>query len=252
MAKYEKHPEIEGKYRCPICSYGHKKGRSRQAVSNHFDKMHSEALEPPQEAQDTQDPIEAPEEAPMDQESETISFTDTGDPEWLSSGSVDPSDQPITPSPMKTPIKGFLKSLQREAKEGKPGRKRSAKEHQAHMKQQGRLARWAFVCLDRVVVWWGRGVLEDRSWDITRSSDEWTLIETATTEWMEHRNISIPVSPDLVFLGTLTAAYAPPIIHVQKNRKKPFGIKNPIKAWLARRKFKREAKEAARVADLTN
>jgi len=252
MAKYEKHPEIEGKYRCPICDYGHKKGRSRQAVSAHYDKVHGEKAqnvqEDVQESRTTPEPIEAQETPLEGQETIPIEFTIDETPEWLRSGSVDESEDPITPSPMKAPVKGFLKSLQKEAK-ATPGKKRSQKEHQAYLKQQGRIARWAFVCVDRLVVWWGRGVLEDRSWDITRSQDEWNLIESATVEFMDHRGLSIPISPDLVFLGTITAAYAPPILHVQKNRKKPFGIRNPIKAWFLRRKIKKQQKEAERHAE---
>ena len=248
MAKYEKHPDQEGKYRCPICDYGHKNGKPRQAVSNHFDKVHGEATKKVEAPSEPPETLEAQEGPLNDQESTTIEFTVDDTPDWLTSGSVDQSEDPITPSPMKAPIKGFLKSLQKESK-NTPGKKRSAKEHQAHLKQQGRIARWLFVCVDRLVVWWGRGVLEDRSWDIQRSSDEWHLIESATTEFMDHRGISIPISPDLVFIGTITAAYAPPILHVQKNRKKPFGIRNPIKAWFLRRRIKREAKEAAKNAD---
>ena len=42
MAKYEKHPTNEDKYQCPKCDYGSEVGKSRQAVSAHFNKEHQE------------------------------------------------------------------------------------------------------------------------------------------------------------------------------------------------------------------
>ena len=44
MPKYEKHDVDEGRYQCPLCDYGHGEGngKSRQAISSHWNKVHKE------------------------------------------------------------------------------------------------------------------------------------------------------------------------------------------------------------------
>jgi hypothetical protein len=240
MGQYEPNPD--GKFQCTVCDYGHGpgNGKSRQSVSKHFKKAHKTPQDRPKDpepSQDTLETIEAQEDPLIERES--ISFTMNEEPTWMTAGILETGDEPIRPSPMSSPVKGFLKSLQKEQEAG-PKRKKSAKERAAWMKQQGRMVRWAYVCVDRLVVWWGRGVLEEPDWDISRSEDEWVLLENATTAWMDHHNLSMPVNPDVVFIATLGSAYVPPIRHVVKNgKRKAISWKNPIKGFFARRRLKR-------------
>jgi hypothetical protein len=260
MAKYEPNPD--GKYQCPKCDYGHGagNGKSRQSVSKHFNKLHTNTDDRTMQTAnisegeaeswivEIQEDAEAPGSAAA--EPESFDFKEAEDPSWISAGVLDTGDQPIKPSPMSAPVKGFLKSLNKEAGIKNKGKKKTAKEQTAWNQQQARLVRWSYVCIDRLVVWWGRGVLEDPSWDITRSEDEWRLMEAATTGFLDHHNLSIPVNPDMVFVATLAGAYVPPIKHVAKNKKKKIlSWKNPIKAYFARRKLKKiaRAREGAEI-----
>jgi len=252
MAKYEKNPD--GKFQCPLCDYGHGpgNGKSRQSVSKHYNKVH---LEAELQAEPVNQPTaEAPAEATAEEIPISYEFEEADEePTWLSAGVLEADEVPIKPSPMSSPVKGFLKSLNKEAGV-KKGKKKSKAELQAWNQQQARLVRWGYVCIDRLVVWWGRGVLEDPSWDITRSEDEWKIMEASTTAFLDHHNMSIPVNPDVVFIATLAGAYGPPIRHVAKNgKKKVLSWKNPIKAWFARRKLKKMAKarEEGEVFDRT-
>ena len=241
MAKYESNPD--GKYQCPLCDYGHGpgNGKSRQSVSKHYNKVH---LDPVAEEEA---PAEAESYSSVDQEEPgeieiSFEFQEDDEPSWLNAGVLEAEEVPITPSPMSSPVKGFLKSLNKEAGV-KKGKKKSKAEQLAWNQQQARLVRWGYVCIDRLVVWWGRGVLEDPSWDITRSEDEWKIMEASTTAFLDHHNMSIPVNPDLVFVATLAGAYGPPVRYVAKNgKRKVLSWKNPIKAWFARRKLKKMAK----------
>jgi hypothetical protein len=244
MAKYEANPD--GKYQCPMCDYGHGpgNGKSRQSVSKHFNKVHLEPeLQAEPENQATEK-IAGPEESEAPAYSFEIEIEeDDENPSWITAGVLESSDEPIRPSPMSSPVKGFLKSLNKEAGLKKKGKKKSKAEMAAWTAQQARLVRWGYVCIDRLVVWWGRGVLEEPSWDITRSEDEWKLMESATTTWLDHHNLAVPVNPDMIFVATLAGAYAPPIRYVAKNKKKKIlSWKNPLKAWFARRKLKKIAK----------
>ena len=42
MAKYLKHARQKNKYKCSVCDYGESVGKSRQAVTNHYNKSHKE------------------------------------------------------------------------------------------------------------------------------------------------------------------------------------------------------------------
>jgi hypothetical protein len=257
MAKYEKNPD--GKFQCPICDYGHGpgNGKSRQSVSKHFNKTHQDSEPGSSRREDlVNDEIEIDSSEDQTIEIEEVSFDfqeDSDEPSWLNAGVLEAEDVPIRPSPMSSPVKGFLKSLNKEAGV-KKGKKKSKAEQQAWNQQQARLVRWGYVCIDRLVVWWGRGVLEEPSWDITRTEDEWKIMEASTTAFLDHHNLSIPVNPDMVFVATLAGAYGPPIRHVHKNKKRQIlSWKNPIKAWFARRKLKKMAKarEEGEVFDRT-
>ena len=245
MAKYSTNPA--GKFQCPICEYGSgADGKSRQSVSKHFNKIHqvNDLGSNTVGIQSQEDEITI--EVDPGEEEEEINFTfidDEAEPSWMDAGVLEAEEGEIRPSPMSAPVKGFLKSLNKEAGIKKGKKKRSAKEQLAWTAQQARLVRWGYVVIDRLVVWWGRGVLEDPSWDITRTEDEWKIMEISTTGFLDHHNLSVPVNPDMIFLATLAGAYGPPVRHVAKNKKKAIlSWKNPVKAWFARRKLKKMAK----------
>ncbi len=66
------------------------------------------------------------------------------------------------------------------------------------------------------------------------------MMENITAEWLEYRQISLPITPDVMMIGCVGALYAPVIVKVQKNRhpsKKGFGIFRRFKAWRAKRKM---------------
>jgi hypothetical protein len=248
MAKYESNPD--GKYQCPLCDYGNGpgNGKSRQSVSKHFNKVHQDdSLEPGQAYDPGEETVLIEIEEDQD-EPVAFNFTEAeaeaeSEPSWMNAGVLEAEEIPIRPSPMSSPVKGFLKSLNKEAGVKKKGKKRSAGEQKAWAAQQARLVRWGYVCIDRLVVWWGRGVLEEPSWDISRTEDEWKIMEASTTAFLDHHNLSVPVNPDLVFVATLAGAYGPPVRYVAKNKKKQIlSWKNPIKAYFARRKLKKMAK----------
>lgn len=243
MAKYEENPN--GKYQCPVCDYGRNKGKTRQSVSKHFNKLHKVAVN---ENTSKSDVDSSPEEVGA-----TIPFLDdevpiTGDmgdsPEWLNIDfeEVEEVDIPVQSIP---PIaKGFLKTFSKQS--GAPPK--GGKELEAFQKQQAKVVKWILAGVaDPMVSWWARGLMNKPEYAIERSQEEWDMVENITRQWLEYRNISIPINPDVVMIGCMTSLYVPPISYAYRNRS---GNRNGIfSKWKKRRALKKALKEELRQAN---
>lgn len=107
-----------------------------------------------------------------------------------------------------------------------------------NLKTQGHLVRTAFVGLDRLITHWGRGVMSNDEWEIERSPEDYDTLENSTLQLLAYYNVTIPVTPPMIWAMTVGSAYAPPISHVMKNRDP-----NRKKKGLFARLFKRKSKK---------
>ena len=219
MSRYEKHETDEGKYQCTVCDYGHGEGngKSRQAVSNHHRKAHDA---PAQEIE------ESPVDPPLDGE---ISFS------WLDYETPEVDEETtISTTPLAdTLLRGAL------ANEGElPKSPKALKEF---YKQQGKMMRWVFSgFVDPLFAWWGRGVMADPDFTIKRSSSDWELFEDASASWLEYRGLTVPLTPDVVMLGTVASFYAPVVVKVRAKRDP--NRKSWFQRWRARRAVRKALK----------
>lgn len=254
MGRYEKHPRIKGKYQCTVCDYGHKDGRSRQAVSKHFKQAHenSEAQTPEHKGEDDTlvlDPEALGSFTSLQRNDEEIREIDTDikEPEWLSVDFND--DEGALVQSIPSPVKGLISSLSKHHDPDKPRTKAEAK---AWFKQQARMVRFFLSGVaDPLVSWWGRGVMANPDFKITRSAEEWAMTEDVTAQWLEYRGITVPVNPDVLMVGTLGALYLPPIGHVMKNRD-PTRPRKSIGGIFQRWRQRRAIRKALRDNPLTD
>lgn len=197
MSRYVKHELDEGKYACSECDYGHGQGngKSRQAVSNHHKKAHRETVEE----------IEiSPSDPPLEEE---ISFS------WLDYDMPEvEDDSTVATSPLAdTILRGALANENELPK--------SPKALKEFYRQQGKMMRWLFSgFVDPLFSWWGRGVMADPDFEIKRSSSDWELFEDASASWLEYRGLTVPLTPDVVMLGTVATFYAPVVVKVRAKR----------------------------------
>jgi len=214
VSKYEKHDFDDGKYQCPVCEYGHGEGngKSRQAVSAHHTKAHSQKseeipLDPPLEADNPKSWLDY--EMPEVDEQATVSTAPLAD----------------------TVLRGALASEQSVPK--------SPKALKEFYRQQGKMMRWLFSgFVDPIFSWWGRGVMADPDFEIKRSSSDWELFEDASANWLEYRGLTVPLTPDVVMLGTVATFYAPVLVKVRAKR-------DPTrKSWFQRWKARRAVRKA--------
>lgn len=222
MSKTEKRDD--GKYMCPECDYGHgatPAGKSRQSVTKHWNSKHSEETEtsvvPPL--------LEADKEETFD--------PDSGGPDWLRFDETTHSEQEpetVSVSPLaSTLLRGMVSD------EAVP---KSAKALKEYYQQQGKLMRWIFSgFVDPLMSWYGRGVTGNTEFSVERSANDWTLFEDASSNWLEYRGISVPVTPDFVMAGTIATFYAPVVvkIHNQRDPARP----SLFKKWKTRRALRK-------------
>jgi hypothetical protein len=117
----------------------------------------------------------------------------------------------------------------------------SAKGMKEYYRQQGKMVRWIFSGLvDPLLSWYGRGVTASPDFQIKRDESDWILFEDASTNWCEYHSMSVPVTPDIVMLGTVASFYAPALtkIHRQRDPSRP----SIFKRWRMRRALKKAAK----------
>lgn len=221
--KTEKRPD--GKYQCPDCDYGHDGGRSRQAVTKHWNKAHGPDAEKIENI-DADPLLEDPKPEKLDD-----------GPEWLRFGEteqVDEADETtVSVSPLaSTLLRGMVSD------EEPPNSPKAMKEY---YQQQGKMMRWIFSgFVDPLFAWYGRGVTADDTFAIERSASDWTLFEDAASNWCEYRGVSVPVTPDIVMIGTVASFYAPVVtkIHRQRDPSKP----SLWRRWKARRAVRKALK----------
>ena len=243
MAKYVKHSFDEGKYQCPICEYGHGEGngKSRQAVSAHFNKTHGEqskgfTLPPSDTATESHSEPPSP-SPPLETEDDVLEAEVDEIPDWYS---VDfgEEDEATPTSSIPNVAMGFLEAMGK----GAP-KKKSGSAMKEWFAQQAKVVRWGFAgIIDPLFSWWGRGATMDPSFTVQRTEKEWAMMENITSEWLEYRQISLPITPDVMMLGCIGALYAPVVVKVQRNRhpsKKGVGILRKFKAWRIKRKMKK-------------
>jgi hypothetical protein len=227
MARYIAHPEIENKFMCSLCDYG-SNGLSRQSVNNHFKKTHTE-----------------PENTEVEEPEIVIDEPPIIDPEWMKVRDTEEGE--VKFSSLPPAAKGALKffSSNREAPKAGASLK-------AFYSKQGKMLTWFFRgIIDPLIQAYGRGVIggeKGKDFSIKRSKDEWQLFEGIATEWVEYREVSIPVSPDMLMLGCVGSFYVPPlkVIHQKRDPSKPslFGrLKMRVAKWKVNREIKRRGVE---------
>ena len=117
----------------------------------------------------------------------------------------------------------------------------SSKGKLLNSKTTGTMIRMGFAGLDRMLTKYGEGVMSNPNWKIERSPEDYDALEDSTIAGMEHYNVSIPISPVVVWGATVTSAYAPPIAHIRKNadpNRKRTGILSKIFSRFRRKKVK--------------
>ena len=193
MAKVEKHPTEEDKYQCPLCSYGHEKAKSRQAVYKHHKTAHSEPVD--EVIEEITDYFDLPDSE--------LKEDDTFDDEWSSISWMKPDEvDEVTPHTIPDPIKKMA---------GSDG------QHllQAHRTMSRSMIRWSFLGLDRLITWWGRGVTNDPNYKLQRSNQDYDVLQNSTITMLDAYGIQIPSSPILVWTTIVGSAYVPPIMAIQ-------------------------------------
>ena len=243
MAKYIKHPRQKGKYMCPICDYGHAVGKSRQAVTNHYNKVHagvkaeetvdiSSSSFPSSEFSAQESKESTP---PLPQEDDI----DDSTPNWLEFD-VQESEAEIEHESLPPIANTVLKSWYSSG--GMPKTQENLKQFYA---QQAKMMRWFFNgIIDPLVSWYGKSVTSKPSFEIKRTPQEWELFEGISQQWLEYRQIVLPVTPDIMMAGCIGSFYVPQMwkIQKQKDRSKSFSPLAIWRRWRKRKNLKAEAK----------
>ena len=228
MSRVQKHPTDEGKFQSTFDDYGHGKGngKSRNAIYKHFKKINSTNEPQVKEIKVDEPNPEITQNQEID-ESEEIEI-EVDDTKWGKIGWTDDEEEGVEPIPKTIP---------------KPISEMNKKKiSKITMAAQGQAIRYGFKALDRLVTHWGRGVMNNKEWEIKRHESDYDTLEESTSVLMEHYGIMLPVNPLMVWGMTITSAYAPPITHVMKNRdpnRKRKGILSKI--------FRRKRKKAQEV-----
>ncbi len=225
MAKYEKHDTDEKKYQCPDCDYGHGagNGKSRQAISSHWNKVHKDSrisASTPSEEVDNPDSLEVKE---------------SSKPEWLRFDMDEESEdvETISISPL---AQSFIKGLSRDGRDPQ-----TPKELKQYYQHQGKMLAWFFTgIIDPLMSWYGRTITTNPNFDVKRSAGDIKLLEESSTQWLEYRQIDLPVTPDLIMAATVGSLYVPTIRKIHKNRdpSRP----SFIKRWRQRRALRKAMK----------
>tara|TARA_R100001463_G_scaffold37182_1_gene79926 strand:+ start:5868 stop:6641 length:774 start_codon:yes stop_codon:yes gene_type:complete len=242
MPKYEKHPTQKNKYRCTKCDYGHAIGKSRQAVTNHFNKVHKEGVseniinsstsDVSVQSSDTLESTKIDSPSPLEEETSNT-------PSWLEFAVQESED--ISEHESLPPIaNSVLNQWSRTG--GIPRDKENLKEFYG---QQAKMMRWFFNgILDPLVSWYGKSVTSNVKFEIKRSEQEWQLFEGISQQWLEYRQIVLPVTPDVMMGACIGSFYVPQIYKIQKNKDKTksFSPLSIFRRWRKRKKLKNELK----------
>ena len=222
LAKVIKHPYDENKWMLSFdlveemgSAYGHGRGngKSKQSVYSWIKKQkrteeHTVSAEPvslerpsPQETS-AQDSVET-------QPIETEEWPE-GDPDegWERVDWTRVSDEEIIADTIGAPVRSMIDAFSGGDLES-PSLLRKQRE------LQGKIARWGFMTIDRLVTWWGRGVTQDQSYELVRSARDYDLLEGTTTDVMDYYNLSIPLNPLAIWGITVGTAYIPPLSDIR-------------------------------------
>ena len=107
------------------------------------------------------------------------------------------------------------------------------------------MMRWFFNgVVDPLFSWYGKAVTSNEKFEITRNAQEWELFEGISQQWLEYRQIVLPVTPDVMMAGCVGSFYVPQVWNIHKNRdkSKTFGFRGMYQRWKLKRKLKREAR----------
>jgi hypothetical protein len=237
MAKYMKNPD--GKFQCPECEYGRgDQGKSRQSVSKHFNAKHGEvtveAPNPPKVEESPKDDVDL-----IEPHVEEIEIEETEEkPDWLNFDMSGEESDDITVSISPTAA-SVLRGMR-----NNPDAPRSEKAMKDFYRQQGRMLKWVFSGgVDPIFEWWAKAVTADENFRINRSAADWELFEDVSTTWLEYNELTLPITPNMVMIGTVGAMYVPVIAAVNRKR-------NPNKPslwsrWKTRRALKKALKNKA-------
>ena len=179
-AKTEPHPTDDGKFQSTFDNYGHGKGngKSKTAIYKHFKNKSEREVEEVVK-------VDEPEE--------------DSTPEWENLDWLQPDEEEDIPSSLPKAVQGMVGG---------------AGYGPAQRATQRQLVIWGYMAVDRMFTHWGRGVTQDKSWEIVRSSSDYGLMEQATTNMMDAHGIQISMSPTLVWGTVMAGAYGPPVVDV--------------------------------------
>jgi hypothetical protein len=164
----------------------------------------------------------------VEEAEEALDYSD--DPEW---GHVEwPDDTETAPTPRTIPK--AVSDLAR------------GKAKIADAKATATIVRFTYHTLDRALTHWGRGVMNDPSWDIVRAPEDMDTLEVATMGVLDHYGVSIPMSPVAVWGAALGTAYVPPLVHIRKHAD-PNRKKRNLFGFLRRFRRKKKDKEVVQV-----
>ena len=217
----------DGKYQCPECDYGHDGGRSRQAVTKHYNKHHLKESE-----ESTSDPL-------LETENQQ-----SAEPEWLRFDETPKTEDADSETVSVAPIASTL--LRGMVSDAEPPK--SAKALKEYYQQQGKMIRWIFSGLVAPLLgWYGRGVTADENFEVKRSESDWALFEDASANWCEYHGMSVPVTPDVVMAGTVATFYAPVLAKISRRRdpSRP----SIFKRWRQRRALRKALKTKKEVEE---
>lgn len=173
-----KHPTDEGKWMSNFDEYGHGEGNGK---SRNAVYKHFRKLERESKKDETV-------------KDESDGWIDT---EWMNDDSSEVKPKSI-PEPLSDMVDGKFSEV--------------------NMKAQGHVVRTAFVGLDRLITHWGRGVMSNDEWSIERSPEDYDTLEHSTLQMLAYYDVTIPITPPMIWGLTVSTAYAKPISHVLKNR----------------------------------
>lgn len=227
----EPHETDEGKWQAVFSNYGHGvgKGKSRQSVYKQFKKFKDQSLldEVSQSTGSEPSPSGTDESSSdMDPVGTSPDLESTwGKMSWAQTE----ANETIIPDTIPAAVRG-VKGL------GNAG-KASAGLSRKQKELQGKVARWGFQMVDRMVTWYGRGVTGDQSYELQRSERDYDLLEETTTEVLDYYDLSIPVNPMAVWSITVASAYVPPLMEIRKKRD-PSKKRWSIRSLFSRRRRK--------------
>lgn len=232
----QKHPTDEGKFQSAFDNYGHGEGngKSRQAVYKYARKLKQLENDKVPSEEDSQTGIlsDSPDNISSTSSEETIEDDEN---EWISiSWAEDDGSSEVKPNTIPDPLHKLGK-----------GSKGAQQINKARKAMQSHFVRWGFISLDRLVTWWGRGVMSKPKWELSRTEKDYDLLQSTTDDLLESYNIQIPASPWMVWGAVVSSAYVPPITHIHRNRDKtrkrtkllPSFFPNPFKLFRRKKKI---------------